>query len=356
MSELQELYKLKTALQQYTWATNYCQNVSEIYQERLKYSPEGKDLEEAEERLFRERRYAFNKKGLRAEKLIMIFGSLFIILALVFAFAIFVNNHLSEYPNSTIIDAMAFALMAYMPAGAILGWVHSFLKKRTSGSFYKINVWLKSFWLATALIAYLSVSVGYIIAGNGFGNKITGLIIPVFFLISLPLDLLTSLFSWDWNLGLSEMWFLPSLQFLFICIIAIAVILVIYIIMRSIISKSNPPKTSMVRLCENAYKKAKAAYENIKPEIKKEVEEELECCKEILADQNIKNQIKNSTILHDSDKNLPTVAKIIWCFEKKYASSVKEAKQWLVRTENNQTVQQQLNALCEEIENRVRVL
>lgn len=120
--------------------------------------------------------------------------------------------------------------------------------------------------------------------------------------------------------------------------------LVIHLIAKSIIKKSHAKNHAEIFACEEALAQAKDNFEVAKVRIELEINQQIDFYENLLnnPETGIIARINNSTIVHDDDKDYNTVCQIIWCFEHKYACSIKEAKQWIARAKHSKYVRGKL--------------
>ena len=123
--------------------------------------------------------------------------------------------------------------------------------------------------------------------------------------------------------------------------------LLVHLIAKSAIKNGRAKNQAKILACEEAITLAKENFEATKARIEAEIEAEIAYHDDILNNPvtGINVMIQNSNVVHDADKNYKTVYQIIWCFEHKYAFSVKEAKQWIERAKYSRYVRQRLNQL-----------
>lgn len=123
--------------------------------------------------------------------------------------------------------------------------------------------------------------------------------------------------------------------------------LLVHLIAKSAIKNGRAKNQAKILACEEAITLAKEDFEAAKARIEAEIEAEIAYHDDILNNPvtGINVMIQNSNVVHDADKNYKTVYQIIWCFEHKYAFSVKEAKQWIERAKHSRYVRQRLNQL-----------
>ena len=119
--------------------------------------------------------------------------------------------------------------------------------------------------------------------------------------------------------------------------------LIIHLIAKSSIKKSRPKNADEIAACEEELAFATEAFELAKILIEAELQEEIERYENLL--KKINKLIANNTVVHDCDKDYNTVCQIIWCFEHKYARSVKDAKQWIARANHSKYVRERLDQL-----------
>ena len=130
--------------------------------------------------------------------------------------------------------------------------------------------------------------------------------------------------------------------------------LLVHLIAKSAIKNGRAKNQAKILACEEAITLAKENFEAAKARIEAEIEAEIAYHDDLLNNPvtGINVMIQNSNVVHDADKNYKTVYQIIWCFEHKYAFSVKEAKQWIERAKHSRYVRQRLNQLdlapCDE--------
>ena len=123
--------------------------------------------------------------------------------------------------------------------------------------------------------------------------------------------------------------------------------LLVHLIAKSAIKNGRAKNQAKILACEEAITLAKEDFEAAKARIEAEIEAEIAYHDDLLNNPvtGINVMIQNSNVVHDADKNYKTVYQIIWCFEHKYAFSVKEAKQWIERAKHSRYVRQRLNQL-----------
>ena len=119
--------------------------------------------------------------------------------------------------------------------------------------------------------------------------------------------------------------------------------LIIHLIAKSAIKKGRAKNADEIAAFEDALTFATEAFEAAKIRIEAELEAEIALYQSILAA--LDAAIKKNTVVHDCDKNYNTVCQIIWCFEHKYAYSVKDAKQWIARAKHSKYVREKLDQL-----------
>lgn len=119
--------------------------------------------------------------------------------------------------------------------------------------------------------------------------------------------------------------------------------LIIHLIAKAIIKKSRAKNADEILACEAELALATEAFETAKIRIEEELQAEIAHYQDLLNKLNA--MIKKNTVVHDSDKNYNTVCQIIWCFEHKYAYSVKDAKQWIARANHSKYVRARLDEL-----------
>ncbi len=123
--------------------------------------------------------------------------------------------------------------------------------------------------------------------------------------------------------------------------------LLVHLIAKSAIKNGRAKNQAKILACEEAITLAKENFEAAKARIEAEIEAEIAYHDDILNNPvtGINVMIQNSNVVHDADKNYKTVYQIIWCFEHKYAFSVKEAKQWIEHAKYSRYMRQRLNQL-----------
>ena len=123
--------------------------------------------------------------------------------------------------------------------------------------------------------------------------------------------------------------------------------LIVHLIARAIIKKSRPKNHEAIAECEQALEYATEAFEAAKARIEEEIAKQIAFYENLLNNPStgINAKIQKFTVVHDDDKDYNTVCQLIWCFEHKYASSVKEAKQWIERSKHSKFVRGRLNQL-----------
>lgn len=119
--------------------------------------------------------------------------------------------------------------------------------------------------------------------------------------------------------------------------------LIVHLIAKACIKKSRPKNAEELAACEEELARATEAFEAAKLRIEEEIQTEIALYKGIL--EALGKVIQKNTVVHDCDKNYNTVCQLIWCFEHKYAYSVKEAKQWIARANHSKYVRARLNEL-----------
>ena len=119
--------------------------------------------------------------------------------------------------------------------------------------------------------------------------------------------------------------------------------LIVHLIAKSVIKKSRAKNADAILACEEELALATEAFEAAKIRIEEELQAEIAHYEDLLGKLN--TMIKKNTVVHDSDKNYNTVCQIIWCFEHKYAYSVKDAKQWIARANHSKYVRARLDEL-----------
>lgn len=119
--------------------------------------------------------------------------------------------------------------------------------------------------------------------------------------------------------------------------------LIIHLIAKSVVKNGRAKNEKDILACEEELTFATAAFEAAKAIIEQELQDEIAYYESILKD--INTAIQKNTVVHDSDKDYNTVCQIIWCFEHKYALSVKEAKQWIARANHSKYVRARLDQI-----------
>jgi len=119
--------------------------------------------------------------------------------------------------------------------------------------------------------------------------------------------------------------------------------LIIRSIAKSAILKGRAKNAAEILACEEELALATEAFEAAKIRIEAELQEEIDYYKNIL--NKLNTMIKKNTVVHDSDKNYNTVCQIIWCLERKYASNVVGAKQWIARANHSKYVRARLDEI-----------
>ena len=125
--------------------------------------------------------------------------------------------------------------------------------------------------------------------------------------------------------------------------------LIVHLIARAIIKKSRAKNHNEILACEEALACATEAFELAKARIEEELNKQIAFYENLLNNPQtgINAKIKQFTVVHDDDKDFNTVCQIIWCFEHKYATSVKDAKQWIARSKHSQYVRFRLEQLVD---------
>ncbi len=140
---------------------------------------------------------------------------------------------------------------------------------------------------------------------------------------------------------------LSTLPTVFIIVGGTAVLtLIVHLIAKAIIKKSRAKNADEILACEEELALATEAFEAAKIRIEEELQNEIAHYEDLLSKLN--TMIKKNTVVHNSDKNYNTVCQIIWCFEHKYAYSVKDAKQWIARANHSKYVRARLDQLSLE--------
>lgn len=123
--------------------------------------------------------------------------------------------------------------------------------------------------------------------------------------------------------------------------------LIVHLIAKAIIKKSRAKNYNEILACEEALAYAQEAFELAKARIEEELNKQIAFYENLLNNPKtgINAKIKQFTVVHDDDKDFNTVCQIIWCFEHKYATSVKDAKQWIERSKHSQYVRFRLDQL-----------
>ena len=130
--------------------------------------------------------------------------------------------------------------------------------------------------------------------------------------------------------------------------------LIIHLIAKAIIKKGRAKNENEIAACEAELALAAEAFEAAKVRIEAEIQRQIAYYENLLNNpyNGIKVMIKRATVVHDDDKEYNAVCQIIWCFEHKYARSVKEAKQWIELAKHSRYVRQRLDKLnlspCDE--------
>ena len=119
--------------------------------------------------------------------------------------------------------------------------------------------------------------------------------------------------------------------------------LVVHLIAKSSIKKGPAKNADAIAACEEELAFATVAFEAAKVLIEEALQEEIAHYEDI--QEKLNAMIQANTVVHDSDKNYNTVCQIIWCFEHKYAYSVKEAKQWIARANHSKYVRARLDEI-----------
>ena len=128
---------------------------------------------------------------------------------------------------------------------------------------------------------------------------------------------------------------------------ALVVTLIVRLISKACIKKSRAKNYDALLAAEEELKYGQADYEVAKNEIEEKLQRVLAFYENRLNNpcDGLNAIIQRATIVHDEDKDYNTVCQLIWCFEHKYAGSVKEAKQWIARANHSKYVRGRLNEL-----------
>lgn len=118
---------------------------------------------------------------------------------------------------------------------------------------------------------------------------------------------------------------------------------IIHLIAKSAIRNGRAKNQDKITACEEELTFANAAFESAKQLIETELQEEIAQYEKRL--EQLKAAIKNSDVVHDSDKNYNTVCQIIWCIEHKYAYGIISAKQWIARANHSKYVRGKLDQI-----------
>ncbi len=121
------------------------------------------------------------------------------------------------------------------------------------------------------------------------------------------------------------------------------VTLIVHLIAKSAIKKGPAKNADAIAACEEELAFATVAFEAAKVIIEDGLQEEIAYHENVLKALNA--IIEMNTVVHDCDKNYNTVCQIIWCFEHKYAYTVKDAKQWIARANHSKYVRAKLDQL-----------
>lgn len=357
MSELQELYQLQQALREKEWANNI-PSFDSLYEKKLRNTAEAKEQKEAEaglnsckQKLRDAKERNLEKKEERAKRVAEIATLALTIIAFLFVFFTQADYITSKFPEltSSVWQTYAMVFLSFFYASAILALIAALFRIEESSALF--------------LVIGILACVGSCIAGFNMYEgwvKILGIILPVVSLLTLPWDLLVSLFSWEWNMQNTAMWVLPTIRLIIIVTACFAIIAlskwITYHVFSNLKEKTSQEISEYeaeVRRKQKDFEAANANFEKAKSNVhvatssqisEMKLEREL-----LLARNNTLFVIATSRVLPESDKNLRTVTNIIWCLEQKYARDITEAKQWLVRMEHDKMVQKKLN----EINNRV---
>ena len=122
------------------------------------------------------------------------------------------------------------------------------------------------------------------------------------------------------------------------------VTLLVHLIAKAKIKKRPAKNQLEIDTCEQALAQAKADYEVAKALLTAEYQARVAFYENLLNNPStgIIAAIKRNPVVHDDDKNYNTVSQIIWCFEHKYARSVKEAKKWIATSKHDRYVRERL--------------
>ena len=122
------------------------------------------------------------------------------------------------------------------------------------------------------------------------------------------------------------------------------VTLLVHLIAKAKIKKKPAKNQLEIDTCEQALAQAKADYEVAKALLTAEYQARVAFYENLLNNPStgINAVIKRNPVVHDDDKNYNTVSQIIWCFEHKYARSVKEAKKWIATSKHDRYVRERL--------------
>ena len=123
----------------------------------------------------------------------------------------------------------------------------------------------------------------------------------------------------------------------------IVLTIIIHLIAKASAKNRRAKNADEILACEQELALAAEAFEAAKVRIEEELQTEIALYEGILIALNA--MIKKSTVVHDSDKNYNTVCQLIWCFEHKYAYTVKDAKQWIARANHSKYVRAKLDQL-----------
>lgn len=127
----------------------------------------------------------------------------------------------------------------------------------------------------------------------------------------------------------------------------IVLTLIVHLIAKAVINKSRAKNSNQILACEEELALAAEAFEAAKVRIEEEIQMQIAFYENLLNNPctGINAGIQKFTVVHDEDKDYNTVCQIIWCFEHKYARSVKEAKQWIARSKHSKYVRNRLDQL-----------
>ena len=125
------------------------------------------------------------------------------------------------------------------------------------------------------------------------------------------------------------------------------VTLFVHLIAKAVIKKRPAKNAVQIMACEEALTYAQEAFEIAKAQIEEDIARQIAFYENLLNNPytGINAMIKNNPVVHDEDKDFNTVSQIIWCFEHKFARSVKEAKQWIERSKHCKYVRNRLDQI-----------